>query len=88
MANINYRVNVNWIDFDFDDPYQAIHFANLAEKHIKETSKRISIDFEIKEEFKDDSLICSGGPSECEGCCGCDDEEFEPVEGDDANETY
>lgn len=67
MEKINYRVNVNWIDFDFDDPYQAIHFADLAEKHIKETTKRISIDFEIKEEFE-----C------CECCCDSSDEEFEP----------
>lgn len=85
MVKINYRVNVNWIDFDFDGPYDAMSFANLAANHIKDGSKRISIDLEFEEVVEDDSLICSGGPSECEGCCGCDDEEFEPVEEGEEN---
>lgn len=73
MEKINYRVNVNWIDFDFKDAYQAMYFAELAAKHINDSSKRISIDFEIKEEF------------ECCECCDSSDEEFEEVEEGEEN---
>lgn len=73
MEKINYRVNVNWIDFDFNYAYQAMHFAELAAEHIKDTTKRISIDIVIKEEF------------ECCECCDSSDEEFEEAEEGEEN---
>ena len=70
MRNTNYVVTVNWLDFEFTDPFQAMRFAEESARHMKKDNPRVSIDLHIEE-----NECC-----ECCECCECEEEDEEDAE--------
>ena len=71
MLNIKYVVNVNWLDFTFDNATQAIYFAKSAMEHIeKNDHTRVSIDLYFVPDEECECECCSD--CDCEDCFDCE----------------